>query len=111
MATVFSEKLARLASSAKAAEEAVPISFEGGRDAVAGIWQPSKSAMEQILPGAIVAFKSSGLERPRFGLIPSKGALRSSGDKLEVKISTDGGSTNKWFDSAKLEQEVSGIWL
>ena len=111
--TSFDDTVAKLTSSAsRALSDVIPITATGGADGSPGIWKEHKSDMEAILPGAIVAFKRESDAPWSFGLVATANVVRGPREgHLTLRISTDGGSTFHLYDSAKLQEKVSGIWL
>ena len=90
MTTSFDDLVLALASSAEAVLNTFTVSGTGGSPRVAGIWSEVKSDMEKLLPGALVRLHDEGDGEPKFGLIPTSGALSTRNGRLHVKISMDG---------------------
>ena len=88
--TCFDDSVLALASSAEAVLDTFTVAGTGGSPRVAGIWNEVKSDMEKLLPGAIVRLREEDDGEPRFGLIPTSGALSMRNGRLHVKISPDG---------------------
>ena len=106
----FDDSVLALASSAEAVLNTFTVSGTGGSPRVAGIWSEVKSDMEKLLPGALVRLQDEENGEPKFGLIPTAGALSTRNGRLHVKISMDGTASGSFFNSDSLATSVSGIW-
>lgn len=108
----FDLKIDRIASSAKAAVEAVWLTSTGGRNATDAAWSDDLESVKRLWPGAILRLSDGDGGTTRFAYVPLKGSVKASErNGIQLKISYTGAETGgEFWDSAKVKSDVKGIW-
>ena len=95
---LFNARISRIASSAKAAVEAVGLTSTGGRDVIDAAWSEDLESVKRLWPGAILKLSDGDGGATRFAYVPLKGSVKASErNGIQIKVTYTGAETGGEF--------------